>query len=96
MPGLLDKLTIDGSVLSYGNGQTPNVNPGATQQSKLHAAGNQAGYSLSGADFTDVNTAFQAYNDGYGNALPMPSQLDINNGQTPPKYSDNGPLEGNY
>jgi hypothetical protein len=95
MPGLRDKLTTDGSVLSYGNGQTPNVNIGATQQSKLHADGNQAGYSLDGSDFTDVNDAFQTYNDGTNNVLPMPSQLDLN-GQRPPTYSDNGPLEGRY
>ena len=95
MPGLRDKLTTDGSVLSYGNGQTPNVNIGATQQSKLHADGNQAGYSLNGSDFTDVNGAFQAYNDGTNNVLPMPSQLDLD-GQKPSSYSDNGPLEGRY
>ena len=95
MPGLRDKLVTDGSVLSYGNGQTPNTNPGATQQSKLHADGNQAGYSLNGSDFTDVNSAFQAYNDGTNNVLPMPSQLDLN-GQRPSSYSDNGPLEGHY
>lgn len=95
MPGLLDKLTTDGSVYSYGNGQTPPTNPGATQQSKLHADGAAPGYSLSGADFTDVNAAFQAYNDGYTNALPMPSQLDLD-GTRPTTYSDNGPLEGRY
>jgi len=95
MPGLRDKLTTDGSVLSYGNGQTPATNPLATQQSKLHADGNQAGYSLDGSDFADVNGAFQAYNDGKNNVLPMPSQLDLN-GQRPSTYSDNGPLEGHY
>ena len=95
MAGLLDKLTTDGSVYSYGNGQTPNTNPGATQQSKLHADGSQAGYSLNGSDFNDVNTAFQSYNDGTTNALPLPSQLDLN-GQRPTPYSDNGPAEGHY
>jgi hypothetical protein len=81
--GLLDKLTIQGgSVYSYGNGQTPPTNAGATQQSKLHADGTTPGYSLDGSDFTEVNAAYQAYNDGKTNFLPQPSLLDIN-GTTP-------------
>jgi hypothetical protein len=89
--GLLDKLTIQGgSVYSYGNGQTPTVNPGATPQSKLHADGNTPGYSLDGSDFATVNAAFQAYNDGVNNILPQPSQLDLN-GQTPTQYINNLP-----
>ena len=80
--GLLDKLTGQGSVYSYGNGQTPPTNIGATQQSKLHANGTQPGYSLNGSEFGDVNNAYQSYNDGYGNTLPTPSLLDING--TPP------------
>jgi len=81
--GLLDKLTIQGgSVYSYGNGQTPPTNPGATQQSKLHADGNTPGYSLDGSDFDFVNISYQAYNDGVVNFLPQPSLLDIN-GATP-------------
>jgi hypothetical protein len=88
--GLLDKLITAGSPLSYGSGITPTVNPGATQLSKLHADGNQPGYSLNGSDFSTVNTAFQAYNDGVINILPLPSQLDLN-GATPPKYTDSLP-----
>lgn len=88
--GLLDKLTTQGSPYSYGNGVTPTVNPGATQQSKLHADGNQAGYSLDGSDFAVVNSAYQQYNDGVNNILPQPSQLDLN-GTTPPRYIDNLP-----
>lgn len=77
--GLLDKLTIQGgSVYSYGDGQTPPTNVGATQQSKLHANGNLPGYSLNGSEFGDVNDAYQAYNDGVTNFLPQPSLLDIN------------------
>jgi hypothetical protein len=38
----------------------------------------------------DVNMAFQAYHDGVGNILPMPSQLDLN-GATPPQYVNNLP-----
>ena len=88
--GLLDKLTTNGTPYSYNNGTTPITNPGATSLSKLHVNGNQPGYSLNGADFTDVNTAFQSYNDGYTNSLPLPSLLDLD-GVTPPKYTDNLP-----
>jgi len=88
--GLLTKLTTDGSPYSYGDGTTPNTNPGATQQSKLHADGGQPSYSLNGANFSTVNTAFQQYNDGVNNILPQPSQLDLN-GQTPPQYINNLP-----
>jgi len=88
--GLLDKLTIAGSVYSYGNGQTPPTNPGATQQSKLHADGGQPGYSVNGDYFPIVNSAYQQYNDGVNNILPRPSQLDLD-GITPPRYVDNLP-----
>lgn len=93
--GLLDKLTTDGSLLSYGNGVTPRINPGAGPQSKLHADGNQPGYSLDGSDFTQVNASYHAYNDGTNNTLPMPSLLDLN-GVKPPTYSQTGPTEGHY
>jgi hypothetical protein len=89
--GLLTKLTTAGSPLSYGSGTTPATNLGATQLSKLHADGNQPGYSLNGALFSTVNTAFQAYNDGVINILPLPSFLDLN-GVTPPRYIDSLPL----
>lgn len=72
------------------NGQTPSINPLATQQSTLHADGAAPGYSLNGSDFSDVNSAYQAYNDGAGNVLPMPSQLDLD-GATPPQYVNNLP-----
>ena len=88
--GLLTKLTTEGSNLSKYDGATPPVNPLATKQSKLHADGNQPGYSLDGSDFSDVNSAFQQYNDGVNNILPQPSQLDLN-GTTPPRYVDNLP-----
>lgn len=88
--GLLDKLTKTGTPYSYNNGATPSTNPGATTLSKLHANGNQPGYSIAGADFGDVNAAFQSYNDGVNNVLPQPSQLDLD-GTTPPKYTDNLP-----
>jgi hypothetical protein len=88
--GLLDKLTTTGTPYSYNNGTTPITNPGATTLSKLHVDGNQPSYSINGANFADVNTAFQAYNDGFINSLPQPSQLDLD-GATPPKYTDSLP-----
>lgn len=93
--GLLDKLTTQGSTYSYGNGITPPTNPGATQQSKLHADGTAPGYSISGDNFSDVNSAYQSYNDGVGNILPMPSLLDLD-GLSPASYSQTGPSEGRY
>jgi hypothetical protein len=80
--GLLDKLKNTGTPLSTGNGATPPTNPGATKQSKLHADGNQASYSVNGANAPAVNKAYVEYNDGYNNALPQPSQLDLQ-GQKP-------------
>ena len=88
--GLLDKLTIQGSNLTPYDGTTPKINPLATKQSKLHADGNQPGYSLNGSATSIVTTDYTAYNDGYNNALPQPSQLDLN-GKTPSKYLDNPP-----
>jgi len=88
--GLLNKLTSQGSPYSYSNGQTPTPNPGATQQSKLHADGSQPGYSLDGSNFNTVNAAFQAYKDGVNNTLPQPSQLDLD-GTTPQQYINNLP-----
>lgn len=76
--GLIDKLLNDGSPYSYQNGGTPPVNQGATQQSKLHSNGGGKGYSLDGSWYGDVNTAYQAYNDGMPNILPQPSRLDMN------------------
>jgi hypothetical protein len=89
--GLLDKLTNQGgSNLTAYDGKTPSVNPLATKQSKLHAFGDTAGYSLNGSYKTTVSADYTAYNDGYNNALPQPSQLDLN-GKTPSKYLDNPP-----
>ena len=88
--GLKDMLSNQGSPLSYGNGQTPPINQLATQQSKMHADGAAAGYSLNGSDFNNVNSAYQQYNDGAVNFLPQPSQLDLD-GQTPPQYLNNLP-----
>ena len=88
--GLLDKLTTQGSNLTPYDGSTPKVNPLATKQSKLHADGNQPGYSLNGSAASIVTTDYSAYNDGVNNTLPQPSQLDLN-GKTSSKYLDNPP-----
>jgi hypothetical protein len=88
--GLLDMLTNQGSSLTAYNGTQPPTNPLATQQSKLHANGNQPGYSLNGANATLVNTQYNSYQDGTPNQIPFPSLLDLN-GTTPPPYLDNLP-----
>ena len=88
--GLLNMLTTNGTPLSINNGATPSINPGATQQSKLHADGNAPSYSMNGANVRDVRAAYVAYNDGFNNALPQPSQLDLN-GVTPSQYLNNLP-----
>jgi hypothetical protein len=84
--GLLDKLldpnAVGGTSLTAYHGTTPQINPLATKQSKLHAFGNEAGYSVNGNFANTVSVNFTAYNDGYNNALPQPSQLDLN-GKTP-------------
>lgn len=82
--GLLDKLQQQGSNLTAYNGNTPSINPLATQLSKLHDS-----YSTTGDNANQVNADFQAYLDGVANALPQPSQLDIS--VTPSKYLDNLP-----
>ena len=87
--GLLDKLTQGGSPYSItGNGSTPATNVGSTNQSKLHASGEEAGYSLNGNFTQEVNAAYVSYVDGFPNALPQPSQLDLNGTQP------TGPLSG--
>jgi hypothetical protein len=76
--GLYDLLTTQGSTLTAYNGTTPPVNPLATQQSKLHADGNTPGYSLDGNNAVLVNGQYNAYLDGVGNQIPLPSLLDTN------------------
>lgn len=91
--GLLDRLTQGGSPYSItGNGSTPSTNVGATQQSKLHASGEEAGYSLNGNFAQEVNAAYVSYVDGAPNVLPQPSQLDLNGGLPGyGRYKDNAP-----
>jgi hypothetical protein len=79
---LYTTLQQQGSPYSYGNanGPTPGqpLNQLITKQSKMHADGASAGYSLNGSRFNNVNNNYQQYNDGYSNSLPQPSELDIN------------------
>ncbi len=88
--GLLDMLTNQGSSLTAYDGAQPAINQLATQQSKLHADGNQPGYSLNGAGANLVTTQYNDYQDGTPNQIPFPSQLDLN-GVTPSQYLDNLP-----
>ena len=89
--GLLDKLISQGgSRYSDTNGATPQINPGATKLSVLHADGNKPGYSLDGSNASKVIADFNAYSDGVNNTIPQPTQLDLNS-KTPSKYSDNLP-----
>ena len=91
--GLYDMLTNQGSALTAYNGTTPPVNPLATPQSKLHADGNQPGYSLNGSFTNQVSNQMNLYEDGQTNPLPLPSTLDLN-GATPTQYILNAPEVG--
>lgn len=86
--GLLDKFKTTGTGFSRYGANTPPVNPGATKESKLHAYGNQPGYSLNGGFTPEVRDAYAAYNDGYNNALPQPSNLDLYGKSQLTKYLD--------
>ena len=88
--GILTTLTTQGSAYTSYDGATPATNPLATQQSKLHSDGGQPGYSLNGANANQVTSDYNAYNDGVGNQIPLPSLLDIN-GITPTQYLNNLP-----
>jgi len=84
--GLLSLFEDDGSnYASYNNAGQPNTIL-ATNQSPLH-------YYSVGRDelFQEVNNGYQQYDDGVGNILPQPSQLDINNGYSPFQYRYNLP-----
>jgi len=89
--GLLNKLQQQGSAYSEYDGTNPPTNPLATNLSQLHAgAGGTAGYSLNGSNQSQVNINYNAYLDGVSNALPTPSQLDLN-GTNPVPYLQNPP-----
>lgn len=76
--GLKDKLVNQGgSIYSKYNGGPGVINPGVEKTSKLHAQ-NQPGYSLDGSFASIVGPAYNSYDDGVTNILPIPSGLDIN------------------
>lgn len=81
--GLIDKLQSGDSTLTPYNGNTPPVNPLATQQSQMHDS-----YSITGDNSSGVNSNYQEYLDGTMNMLPTPSQLDL--GGVPPTVSRSG------
>jgi hypothetical protein len=87
--GILNLFNTQGSQLQ---GQATATNSptlvASTPQSKLHGTfEGTPGYSTNGEYFDEVNTQWQAYNDGMPNALPLPSQLDMNT-NVPPAYED--------
>jgi hypothetical protein len=85
--GLLNKLTINGSILSAANGGVITPNPLVSPTSGLHND-----YSITGNNFGAINGAYQQYNDGGGNILPQPSQLDLGaNVPASSKYLNNLP-----
>jgi hypothetical protein len=96
--GLLVKLTTLGSPYSISNGQTPNINPLATQQSTLHydKKTNSEGYSVNGKLFSITNNNYALYLDGITNTVPLPSSLDISDptGADPNYKLKYTPIEG--
>jgi hypothetical protein len=90
--GLLNKLTVSGSNLSYNDGTTPLTNILATKLSPLHydSKASKAGWSVDG--FQSPNFGYPArqnyarYNDGVTNPIPNPTQLDLNDPNADPNY----------
>ena len=79
--GLLSKLTTigEGSTLSYSDGSTPLVNPLSTKQSPLHynTLEDKPGYSVTGTQFSIVNSSYQEYEDGKNTPIPEPTTFDL-------------------
>ncbi len=89
--GLEDKLATDGSNLSLLNGADGTKLKGAEKASKLHAFDVQPGYSITGDFQSDVNNAFNEYDDGVPNPLVTPSELDLQGEKPSTAYLDNLP-----
>jgi len=88
------RLEENGSAFSYSNGADINSNILSTKQSPLHydASADQPGYSVTGKQFSQVNEAMNAYQDGEISPVPLPSELDLNDPVTAdptykPKYT---------
>ena len=80
--GLLDKLTVNGSFLSFHDGSTPPINPLSTKTSDLHYdyKKDRGGYSTIGYDIENYPRFFQnfmSYENGAQSYLPAPSQLEL-------------------
>lgn len=92
---LKDMLENNGSSLSYNNGADIPINPQAIQGNpqSIHSNGYPGtSYSLNGNGEQIAQNIYNAYNDGdSANPLPLPSQLDANNGFTPTTYSQQAP-----
>jgi len=88
------RLVENGSAFSYSNGAKIDPNLLSTKQSPLHynEPKDQPGYSVTGEQFSEVNEAMNAYQDGEISPIPLPSKLDINDPVTAdpaykPKYT---------
>ena len=78
--GLKNKLqTGEGSTLSSNDGGNPFINPLSTKESQLHynSVEDKPGYSVTGAQFSIVNSSYQEYEDGKNTPLPEPTTLDL-------------------
>jgi hypothetical protein len=84
--GIRDRLKNYGSALSYNDGSTPSFNKlagdGNTNRNfSLHynpeTPDISTGYSVTGDNFSTINSYFQGYIDGKNTPLPEPSKLDL-------------------
>lgn len=84
--GIRDRLVQNGSALSYSDGATPPFNKlagdGNTNRNySLHYNPSTPdisnGYSVTGNDFSTINSYFQDYVDGKNTPLPEPTELDV-------------------
>jgi hypothetical protein len=103
--GIKERLIQQGSALSYSDGTTPpfnklagdgNTNRNYSLHYNLNTPDISNGYSVTGEDFSTINSYFQDYLDGKNTPLPEPTELDINDPVTAdpqykPKYT---PLPG--
>jgi hypothetical protein len=94
--GIKERLIQKGSALSYNDGNDPSFNKlagdGNTDRNySLHYDPSSPdisnGYSVTGNNFSTINSYYQDYVDGKNTPLPEPTDLDINDPVTAdPKY----------
>jgi hypothetical protein len=80
--GLLDKLTVNGSFLSFHDGSTPPINPLSTKKSNLHYDAQQqnGGASIRGSEISNYPLFFRdylSYENGASSYIPPPSILEL-------------------